>query len=425
MAGSTNLRMRTAASLAVKALVLCALLGFSEGQEGSRRALIIGIDEYLPKGAPGPAPRGLENLEYAVSDALKMRDVLVGRYGFKPEEIKLLLAPMRAGDSGIVRQLIEGMYEPPTRENILRVVDEHLIDQTGPEDTVFFYFSGHGSTVVNADSQENDLLDETIVPADAYHDVPDIRDKELRARFNRVLDRGGDLTLFFDSCESGSVARGLRRQGRATKGIGPSAAGVSDPTPEGPAPADRGALVIMSTQEGGQAKDEVFTEAFLDALRMHQADEPVESIVRRTIPLIRGIDPTTRQQPRVEGGGDGSARCPVPKLGAPAKAGEASGRGDSQVPTSKDVLAGNVPLVPLRVVAARETPSRRRPPRLPQEQRSRGRPYLRTTLLLGYVEILIKEIQKLESSFIETYVRASMAYATLKWDAASEGMAEC
>ena len=145
--------------------------------------------------------------------------------------------------------------------------------------------------------------------------VPDIRDKELRAKFNRVLDRGGDLTLFFDSCESGSVARGLRRQGRATKGIGPSAAGVSDPTPEGPAPADRGALVIMSTEEGGQAKDGVFTAAFLDALRMHRSDEPAESIVRRSIPLMRGIDPTTRQQPRVEGGGDG-----LPFLGTAASA---------------------------------------------------------------------------------------------------------
>ena len=51
------------------------------------------------------------------------------------------------------------------------------------DDVVFVYFAGHGSQVRNSKSDEPDLLDESIVPADSRRGAPDIRDKELRRIF--------------------------------------------------------------------------------------------------------------------------------------------------------------------------------------------------------------------------------------------------
>ena len=57
-------------------------------------------------------------------------------------------------------------------------------------------------------SEEQDKLDEAIVPVDAAEGAPYIRDKELAPLFDRILDNGVMLTIVFDCCHSGSLSRG-------------------------------------------------------------------------------------------------------------------------------------------------------------------------------------------------------------------------
>ena len=72
------------------------------------------------------------------------------------------------------------------------------------------HYAGHGSYVDNPTSQETDKRDETIIPADSNTGTPDIRDKELAQHLShRILDKKAQLIAIFDSCHSGSIARGL------------------------------------------------------------------------------------------------------------------------------------------------------------------------------------------------------------------------
>ena len=89
-------------------------------------------------------------------------------------------------------------------------------------------YAGHGSQVANSKSSEPDKKDETIVPSDACKGTPDIRDKEIKKIFNEVLDRGVVLTLVFDCCHSGSIARGMPRPEK-TRFLEPDPRDVADP----------------------------------------------------------------------------------------------------------------------------------------------------------------------------------------------------
>ncbi len=84
-----------------------------------------------------------------------------------------------------------------------------LLDEPARGDTVVFYYAGHGSQRFNSLTDKPFHLDETIVPSDASGGAFDIRDKEVARLFNQVVDKGIQLTAIFDSCHSGSIARGI------------------------------------------------------------------------------------------------------------------------------------------------------------------------------------------------------------------------
>jgi peptidoglycan/xylan/chitin deacetylase (PgdA/CDA1 family)/uncharacterized caspase-like protein len=83
-------------------------------------AVIVGIDEY----------QHWPRLSYATRDALAVRDLLVGTYGFKPENLTVLLN----GEA--------------TRERILAVLGDSLGNDTRVlrDDRVLVFFAGHGAT---------------------------------------------------------------------------------------------------------------------------------------------------------------------------------------------------------------------------------------------------------------------------------------
>ncbi len=186
-----------------------------------RRALLIGINTYQPQGHGGSSPTGavasdrpnpqpaaqpkgrpaardkFTNLDGPRNDVREMRVLLEQKYGFT--EITALVD------------------QDATRDAILQNI-ESLIDRSARGDVLFIYYSGHGSRVRNSKNGEAKGYDESIVPADSNAGAPDIRDKELARHFLNALDKGVVLTAIFDSCHSGSIARGgptpKRKSGR-------------------------------------------------------------------------------------------------------------------------------------------------------------------------------------------------------------------
>lgn len=304
-------------------VLLGLLVGFGtlsppNASAATRRALLIGIDLYVP-----PAPTAAQNqvlstpetktttiassaakavkrgdfgnLDGAVNDVEAMREILIARYGFKPEHIVLL----KNGEA--------------THERILAAIRTHLLEPTTAGDIVFFMYAGHGSQVVNSRSSEGDKKDETIVPADVDQEARDIRDKELRRLFNDILDKGVQLTVIFDSCHSGSVVRGVIPPEKARNApLDPRdiaelvANELEDPRP---APEQRGALIFSAAQDEQQAleatdlelgtKHGAFSLALMKVLRTVGVHESAERVFLRTKALLQNSG--RRQEPVLAG----------------------------------------------------------------------------------------------------------------------------
>jgi hypothetical protein len=251
-----------------------------------RRALLIGIDDYTasrithPPTALPKDDRGWPDLRGAANDVDILREMLVLLYGFDPKDIVTL------------------KNQQATRAAILQSIERHLINPAAKGDVVFYYFAGHGSQVPNSASDEPDLLDESIIPADSRCGAPDIRDKELRPLFNRILDRGARLTLVLDHCHSGSSFRGLPT-GARPRGIR-RAREITDPKPYGAKPDERGALVLASTQDldaAWETKGEdgldhgSFTWSWIRAMRDAVAGEPAQETFLRAQARLRAETP--------------------------------------------------------------------------------------------------------------------------------------
>lgn len=258
----------------------------------ARRALLVGIDTYEPSG-PGsnlapPPGRGFRNLRGAAGDARVLAEVLIARFGFTRGDV-MVLTDRAAGRAAILSGF------------------ERLIAESKTGDIALFYFAGHGSLVPNPASEEPDQLDESLVPADAAEGAPDLRDKELRRLLNRLLDRGALPTVIFDSCHSGSAARGLPTEAEP-RALRPAFREVRDPGPYGPSPEDRGALVWSATQNDGFAWETndadgtahgSFSWALLQSLRDMSLGESAEETFRRVRARLQSE--RRRQEPVLEG----------------------------------------------------------------------------------------------------------------------------
>jgi hypothetical protein len=144
-------------------------------------ALLVAINDYAVPAIP--------DLRGAVNDVELVARVLETRLGF---------------DRGGITFLKDSQA---TRMAILDAIDE-LVGKSGPDDRVYFHFSGHGSQAPDRAGDEEDALDETIVAHDSRKPgIPDITDDELNSRFARLRTR--NVLLVFDSCHSGTVTRSL------------------------------------------------------------------------------------------------------------------------------------------------------------------------------------------------------------------------
>ncbi|UCE04056.1 MAG: caspase family protein [Candidatus Latescibacterota bacterium] len=267
--------------------------GVTDVWSETRRALLVGIDEY-EVAEPTSQEREWINLSGAVNDVEAIYSILVGRHAFKREHVRVL------------------RNSEATREAILRSFIECLIDSASAGDVCVFYYAGHGSQVKNSNSPEPDKMDESIVPADANRGAQDIRDKELKRMFNDVLDKGAILTAFLDACHSTSMQRGLPNFARS-RSLRPSntdiAAIVGQETedPRGD-PADRGALVFAAAHESESALEVRdgqdiahggFSLALTKRLRTVSLQEPAQRIFLSVKAQMRAM--SLWQEPTLSG----------------------------------------------------------------------------------------------------------------------------
>ncbi|MDP6570852.1 MAG: caspase family protein, partial [Candidatus Marinimicrobia bacterium] len=80
-------------------------------------ALVIGINAY----------QNVEPLNYAVNDAVAVKDMLVEKYGFKETNIRLILD------------------EEATKDNIIKGFSD-ILTQAKEKDRVVVFYAGHGET---------------------------------------------------------------------------------------------------------------------------------------------------------------------------------------------------------------------------------------------------------------------------------------
>lgn len=157
-----------------------------QSPQPAKRALLVGTDIY--KNFPKKPTHGAEE------DVRETKNLLMEKYGFQEKDIKVL------------------RREEATADNIRNAFQNWLIQGTKPGDRVFFLYSGHGTTVDDADEDEakttpGDTKDEALAPYDAG-DSPKsmILDDELGSYINQLSGRMA--VLVFDSCFSGTVSRG-------------------------------------------------------------------------------------------------------------------------------------------------------------------------------------------------------------------------
>lgn len=164
-------------------------VGGTEAREPTKRALLIGINEYKTD--------KVSDLAGCVNDVELMQDVLIGRMGFEPENVRILTD------------------EKATRAGILAAIQEHLIAPSEQGDIAVLHYSGHGSRMIDTSGDELDDLDETIVPHDSRTEgVFDINDDEINGLMTRLSDKTPHAIFILDSCHSGSASRAAAGEGR-------------------------------------------------------------------------------------------------------------------------------------------------------------------------------------------------------------------
>jgi hypothetical protein len=323
----SHARLLLAALCTLICCQVCAQAPSGSPAAPTKSALLIGIDTYehpqaeiqIPAGAPliGRYESGLTylNLTGPVHDIEAMRALLTSeRFGFP-------------NDDKHIHILLD---EAATHDAILKAMEQYLVKDPNPGDTVVLYISSHGSLRAdpNADPKRNcqryDLdgtglhpscVENTIVPYDWYLGQDDIFSRDLRHIFNQAADRGIHLTAIFDSCHSGSLARGAVSTALVARDFNFD----PRPMPNDPYPAeavgtppesrtDNPVLVLSAAQKDQSAMDVqnavpphgLFTDALVETLKALPANRPVSDVFKRLQVAMELAPGATNQQPQLD-----------------------------------------------------------------------------------------------------------------------------
>lgn len=151
-----------------------------DGDPDGKYAVVVGIDDY---------PGTRSDLRGPVDDATLVRDALVDRFGFSPDDIVFL----QDGEA--------------TRLGIANAVVRHL-GQAGPDGTAVFFYSGHGTQMEEntgvtgaLDPEEGNDVDEALAVYDGI-----ILDEEVNFLLQQI--EAENTLVLVDACFSGTATRG-------------------------------------------------------------------------------------------------------------------------------------------------------------------------------------------------------------------------
>lgn len=160
-----------------------------------KRALLIGINTY-------PFLKDFAQLTGCHNDVSLIENVLKGKFGFDSKNIVTLLS------------------EEATRCRIIREMTA-LVENCEENETVVFFFSGHGSRLNGAKRKKVSGWSETIMPFDSGRKSThpqgvnrDITDDEIYGWLMALSKKTSNIILIFDSCFSSSIIRDEELKGR-------------------------------------------------------------------------------------------------------------------------------------------------------------------------------------------------------------------
>ncbi|KFZ18753.1 hypothetical protein V501_01016 [Pseudogymnoascus sp. VKM F-4519 (FW-2642)] len=143
---------------------------------GRRKALFIGINYFGQLG----------HLKHCINNAKNMSLHLFENYGYKRE------------DTVILTDDLHNPMSQPTKQNIL-IAMHWLVKGATLNDSLFFYYSGHGGQTKVLDGS----YDDAIYPVD-FREVGHIVSDEMHRVMVTALCLGVHLTTIVDSCHSNS-----------------------------------------------------------------------------------------------------------------------------------------------------------------------------------------------------------------------------
>lgn len=169
-------------------------------------AVLVGVNDYRAD--------GVSDLHYAESDVERVRDALARYAGVAEKNMRVLLG-RNAG-----------------RQDIAMAIKGWLSDKTTAEDTVLFYFSGHGAQIPDDDGDEEDGLDEALWVWDSSKTLglSLIRDDDLN-RWLSALPAENKLVLL-DCCHSGTASKTMLYGGNTPKYVAIDASQIVPPSQE-------------------------------------------------------------------------------------------------------------------------------------------------------------------------------------------------
>lgn len=164
----------------------------------NKSALLIGINVY-------PFLKDSAQLKGCQNDVFALQTVLEQKFEFPTENIRTLLD------------------EQATRSEIINAM-KFLVDNCGENDSIVFFFSGHGSRIRTRKENKPSGWYETIMPFDSGRKPLgtniDITDDEIYEWLTALSEQTSNIVLIFDSCYAGSILRNDEFE-PGTRGIQP------------------------------------------------------------------------------------------------------------------------------------------------------------------------------------------------------------
>lgn len=263
-------------------------------------AMLVGVADYADTDTP--------DLTGPTDDIQAMHEVLIDQLGVPAENICVLQ------DAAATQEAVEAAFQ------------RRLVDNARPGDSVFFYFSGHGSRQLDQDREETDGYDETLL----------LHDYDPGGEGGRLVDdalggmlgslhaamSGGftapDIVLIFDACFSGTATRGspgafrARQVPPATSGTGWIASGSAGGTDEELSSGLEGMVVLAASRDDTVALEPadggggLFTQSLTATLNERASGSTWRQIAHHTARLLEGAleGAEVEQRPTFQGGLD-------------------------------------------------------------------------------------------------------------------------